>query len=66
MWTIIFLITKENTDTQGIVLLGFLWEMVEAIIDTHLRVSVRLHNVLHGFHSGKGTGASILELNLVQ
>ena len=39
---------------------------MEAIIDTRLRESFCLHNVLHGFRAGRGTGTTILELNLVQ
>ena len=40
--------------------------MVEAIIDTRLRESVQLHDVLHGFHAGRGMGAAILGLKLDQ
>ena len=43
-----------------------LWKVVEAIIDTRLRASVRLHNVLYELSSGRGTGTAILELNLAQ
>ena len=40
--------------------------VVEAIIDTRLREIFRLHNVLHGFHTGRGMGAAKLELILTQ
>ena len=50
-WKIQVLILKENMDTWGIGLLESLWKVVEAIIDTRLRESVHLHNVLHGFHT---------------
>ena len=52
-WTIQVLILKENMDTWGIGLLESLWKVVEAIIDTRLRSSVHLHNVPHGFHTGR-------------
>ena len=39
---------------------------MEAIIDTHLRASVCLHNVLHGFHTLRGTETVILDLKLAQ
>ena len=39
---------------------------MEEIIDNRLRASVLLHDVLHGFRAGRGTGTAILELNLVQ
>ena len=47
-------------------MLESLWEVVETIIDTRLRASVCLHDVLRGFHTVRGTGAAILELNLDQ
>ena len=39
---------------------------MEATIDTHVRESIRLHDVLHGFHAGRGMGMVILELKLAQ
>ena len=65
-WKVLVLIPKGNTDTRGIGLLEFLWKVVEAIIDTHLRASVRLHDILHDFRIGKGTGKVILDLKLAQ
>ena len=43
-----------------------MWKVVEAIIDNRVRESIRLHDVLHGFRSGRGMGMVILELNLAQ
>ena len=40
--------------------------MVEALIDTHLCASPKLHNVLHRFRAGRGTGTAIMELKLAQ
>ena len=65
-WTFLVIIPKGTTDTQGIGLLETLWKVVEALIDTHLRVSLQFHDVLHGFRSGRGTGMAIMELNLAQ
>ena len=65
-WKILALIPKVNMDTWGIGLLGFLCNVVEAIINTRLRESLRFHDVLHGLHAGKGIGTAILELNLAQ
>ena len=65
-WTILVLILKGNMDTRGICLLESMWKVVEAIIDTCLRSSVHLHDVLHGFHAGRVGGAVILELKLAQ
>ena len=43
-----------------------MWKVVGEIIDTHLRSSVHLHDFLDGFCAGRGTGAAIFEMNLVQ
>ena len=65
MWTITVLIPKGNTYTWVIGLMELIWKVVEGIIDTCLRQSFRLHNVLHGFHTGMGTGKAILELKML-
>ena len=57
------LIYKGNTDNQSIGLLEYMWKVVETIINTRLRASVRLHDVLHGFCAGGGMDTDILELN---
>ena len=66
VWMILVLITKETTDTRGIVLLETLWKVVEALIDTCLHVSLQMHGVLHKFRSRRGMGASIMELKLAR
>ena len=63
-WTILVLIPKGNTDTQGTGILGSRWKVVEVIIYTHLVASVRLHGVLHGFHTGRGTETATLEIKM--
>ena len=40
--------------------------MVEALIDTCLSISLHMHNILHGFRAGKGTGTAIMELDIAQ
>ena len=47
-WKILVLIPKGSTDTWGVVLLGLLWKVVEEIIETHMRASVCLQDILHG------------------
>ena len=39
-WTVLVLIHKGITYSWGIVLLETLWKVVEALIDTHRRVSL--------------------------
>ena len=60
------LIPKGTTNTQGICLLETPWILLEALIDTRLRASFQLHDVLHGFRAGRGTGTAIMDLNIAQ
>ena len=63
-WTVLVLIPTGTTDTGGIRLLETLWKVVEALIDTRLRASLQMYNVLNGFSARRGTGTSIMELKL--
>ena len=65
-WTVLVIITKGNTNTRGIGLLETLWKVVEALIETCLRVSLQMNNFLHGFRAGRGTRTAIMELKLAQ
>ena len=48
------LISKGTEYTHGVVLLEAVWKVVEAVIDTHIKSVVQFHDVLHGFHTGRG------------
>ena len=63
---ILVLIPKGTTDTRGIILLETLWKLVEALINTRLKTSLQMHDVLHGFSDGRWTGTAIMELKLAQ
>ena len=65
-WTFLVLIPKGTTDTRGISLLETLWKVVEALIKACLRASLHMHDVLHRFRAGRGTGAAIMELKIPQ
>ena len=65
-WTILVLILKRKTETRGIGLMETLWKVVEALIDTCIRASLQMHNVIHGFMDGRGTGTDIMDLKLAQ
>ena len=58
------LIPKVISDNQGIVLLDFMWKVVEAVIDTGIKIVVQLHDVFHCFFAGEGTGTAIMEIEL--
>ena len=65
-WTVLELIPKGTTGTQGIILIKTLWKVVEALIYTCIRARLQLHAILHGFRAERGTGTAIMELNLTQ
>ena len=65
-WTVLVLISKGTTNTRGIGMLETLWKVVELMMDTHLRASLHMYNVLHGFKERRGTGTDITELNISQ
>ena len=64
VWTVMVLIPKGTTDTKDIGLLDTLWKVVEVIINICLRASLQMHDVLHRFRAGRGTGTAIMELKL--
>ena len=39
---------------------------MEAVIDVRIKKAVMFHDVLHGFHMGRGMGTFIMELNIAQ
>ena len=65
-WKFLVLIPKGITDTRGIGLLETLWKLEEAIINTCLCAILQMHNVPHGFRTGRETGMAIMELNIAQ
>ena len=65
-WNFLVLIPKLVTNTWGIGLLETLWKVVEDLIDTRLRASLQMQDVLHRFRDGRGTGTAIMELMLAQ
>ena len=66
VWTVLVLFPKGTTDTRGIGLLETLWKLEEAIINTFLCAILQMHNVPHGFRTGRETGMAIMELNIAQ
>ena len=65
-WTILVLISKLTINRRCIVLLESLIKVMEALIDTCIRASLQMHNVIHGFMDGRGTGTDIMDLKLAQ
>ena len=53
-------------DFREIGLIKVLWKAVTRIKNQRLKESIKLHDVLHGFWAGRGTGTSSLEAKLLQ
>ena len=64
-WVIIVLIPKGDGDYRGIGLLEPFWKVIECLMDGRLNI-IELHDCLHGFRSGRGTGTATLEAKLAQ
>ena len=47
-------------------MLEVMWKVVEGFIDTLVKSEVQFHDVLHGFHAGRGKGTAIMDLNISQ
>ena len=54
--TLLVLIPKVSADTQGIGMLEVMWKVLKGVIDTLVKAAVQFHDVLHGFHAGRGGG----------
>jgi hypothetical protein len=59
-WLYLTLIPKPQGGLRGIGLLETLWKLVEAIIDTRIKKTVKLHDALHGFCSRHDTAPASL------
>ncbi len=46
------LLPKPDSGVRGIGLLEIVWKIVEALIDTRIKFSVHLHEMIHGFRAG--------------
>ena len=66
MWTTMVLISKGKGDYRGIGLVETIWNICTLIVNSRLRSSTVLHDVLHGFRQGRGAGKAILESKLEQ
>jgi exonuclease III len=49
---------------RGIALLEIIYKLISAIINRRLTGSIRFHDAVHGFRTGRGTGTAIIEAKL--
>ena len=64
-WVIVVLIPKGKGEFRGIGLLEPLWKCMEIVMDARLQ-KIQLHDCLHGFITGRGTGMATIEAKLAQ
>ena len=53
-------------DYRDIGLVEVMWKVVAVILNFRFTSSITLHDVLHGFRAGRGTGTAPLEAKLLQ
>ena len=60
------LIQKLNGNYQGKGKVEVLWNTVMVILNLRLTMEIHIHKILHGFHTGRGTGTVSIEAKLLQ
>ena len=65
-WQTVVMIPKWKGEFRGIGLVEVTWKFVEVILHCRLTTGIKLHDALHGFQEGRGTGTATLEAKLLQ
>ena len=65
-WETMVLIPKGKGEFWGIELVEVAWKVCAAVVNCRLKRGVVLHDALHGFGEGRGTGRATLESKLTQ
>jgi hypothetical protein len=60
---ILVLIPKGNGELRGIALLETIYKLISSIINRRLG-AIKLHDCIHGFRKGRGTGTATVEAKL--
>ena len=66
MWKTMVLIQKGKRKYIGIGLVETIWKVCTSIVNSRLRSFIVLHDFLHSFRQGRGTGTAIMEATLNQ
>ena len=66
IWTTMVLIPNGKGEHRGIMLLETIWKFCTIIVNSQLRSSSVLYDVLHSFRQGRGKGTAIIEAKLEQ
>ena len=65
-WQTVVLISKGKGEFRGIGLVEVTWKVVAVILHRRLTSGIKLHDAMHGFREGRGTGTATLEAKLLQ
>ena len=65
-WQTVVLIPKGKGEFRGIGLVEVTWKIMTVILHRRLMTGIQLHDVLHGFREGRGTGTATLDAKLLQ
>ena len=65
-WKTVVLIPKGKGGFRGIGLVEVTWKVVAVILHRRLTAGIKVHDALHGFREGCGTGTATLEAKLLQ
>ena len=65
-WQTVVLIPKGKGEFRGIGLVEVTWKLMTVILHRRLTTGIQLHDVLHRFWEGRGTGMATLEAKLLQ
>ena len=66
VWQTVVLIPKGKGEFRGIGLVEVTWKLIAVILHRRLTAVLQLHDALHGFQEGRGTGTATLEAKLLQ
>ena len=64
-WQTVVLIPKGKGEFRGIGLVEVTWKLVAVILHRRLTTGLPLHDALHRFREGRGTGTATLEAKLL-
>ena len=65
-WQTVVMIPKGKGEFRGIGLVEVTWKVMAVILHRRLTTGLQLHDALHGFREGCGTGTATLEAKLLQ
>ena len=65
-WQTVVMIPKGKGEFREIGLVEVTWKVMAVIIHRQLTTGLQLHDALHGFWEGCGTGTATLEAKLLQ